>query len=112
CRMRPIMFTRGLLCLSGQSLRSKPCPDPAHFDAIAIDPYEVGNPSTRAVNVDDVSVPDLGKLTRVVRKAVSAGRALPRRPKQLWVTEFGYDSNPPNPTAVSLATQARWLDQA
>jgi hypothetical protein len=28
------------------------------------------------------------------------------------VTEFSYDSNPPNPTAVSTATQARWLAQS
>ena len=112
CRMRPAMFTRALLCLGGQSLRAAACPNPAHFDAMAADPYEVGSPVTPAFNIDDVSAPDLGKLTRIVNRAVALGRALPRRHKQLWVTEFGYDSNPPNPTAVSLATQARWLDEA
>jgi hypothetical protein len=30
----------------------------------------------------------------------------------LWVTEFSYDSNPPNPQAPSTARQARWLEQA
>jgi hypothetical protein len=28
------------------------------------------------------------------------------------VTEFGYESNPPNPGGNSLSTQARWLEQA
>lgn len=28
------------------------------------------------------------------------------------MTEFSYDSNPPNPTAVPLATQARWLEES
>jgi hypothetical protein len=112
CRMRPVLFTRELLCLSGQSLRTLPCPHPAHFDALAVDPYEVGTPTTHAFNADDVSVPDLRRLTRVLKRGVATNRALPHRHKQLWVTEFGYDSNPPNPKAVSLATQARWLDEA
>jgi hypothetical protein len=43
---------------------------------------------------------------------VGVGRALPRKHKQLWVTEFSYDSNPPNPTGVSTARQARWLEEA
>src|SRR5262249_49329136 len=37
-------------------------------------------------------------------------RLLPRSGKQLWVTEFGYDSKPPNPYGLSLTTQARWLE--
>jgi hypothetical protein len=112
CRMPPALFTRDLLCLQGQGLRPQPCPNPAHFDALAMDPYQVSSPMTPAFNIDDVTSPDLGKLTRIVKKAVSVRDALPHGPKQLWVTEFSYDSNPPNPTAVSLATQARWLDQA
>jgi hypothetical protein len=79
---------------------------------MAIDPYEVGGPGTHAMNIDDVSVPDLGKLTRIQNRAVSVGRALPGRHKQLWVTEFGYDSNPPNPGGVSLTRQAMFLEQA
>jgi hypothetical protein len=112
CRIPPAMFARELVCLHGRAMRAEACPSPAHFDAMAIDPYEVGGPTTHAANADDVSVPDLGKLTRIVNKAVPLGRALPRGHKQLWVTEFGYDSNPPNPGGVSLATQARWLEQA
>jgi len=112
CRIEPAMFVRELLCLHGEALRPESCPNPAHFDALAMDPYEVGGPSTPAATADDVSAPDLGKLTRILNKAGPLGRALPRGHKQLWVTEFGYDSNPPNPGGVSLATQARWLDEA
>ena len=112
-RTPPAQFARELLCLNGRSALSPArCPNPAHFDAIASDPYEVGSPATLALNPDDVSAPDLGKLTRIVSKAVRAGRALPRHSKQLWVTEFSYDSRPPNPTALSLATQARWLEES
>jgi hypothetical protein len=77
-----------------------------------MDPYEIGSPTTHAFNADDVSAPDLGRLTRVERKALRVGRLLPRVHKQLWVTEFGYDSNPPNPNGVPANTQARWLEEA
>jgi hypothetical protein len=117
CRIEPALFAREMMCLNGRvALRPVSCPDPPHFDAIAFDPYEVGGPTTSAGNTpgvqDDVSAPDLGRLTRIVSKAVRVGHALPRARKQLWVTEFGYQSNPPDPNGVSLATQARWLEQA
>lgn len=111
-RMAPAEFVRDLLCLGGQALVSEPCPDPAHFDALAANPYEVGSPTTPALNRDDVSAPDLGKLTRVVSAALARGRLLPRIAKQLWVTEFGYDTKPPNPNGVPVATEARWLEEA
>jgi len=57
-------------------------------------------------------VPDLGKLTRVVRAAVRDRTALPARRKQLWVTEISWDSNPPDPYGVPEARHARWLEQA
>jgi hypothetical protein len=112
CRMPPVNFVRNLLCLKGNALSSLPCPNPAHFDALAMDPYEVGPPTSAAFNAGDASAPDASKLMVVVNKAVRAGRAFPRVSKQLWVTEFSYDSNPPNPTAISTATQARWLEES
>jgi hypothetical protein len=112
CRMHPALFARELLCLHGEALAPEPCPKPAKFDAMAIDPYQVSSPTTPAFNIDDVTSPDLGKLTRVLKRASRLGRALPGGKKQLWVTEFSYDSNPPNPGGVSLATQARWLEEA
>ena len=34
-------------------------------------------------------------------------------PKHLWITEYGYQTNPPDRNfGVSLATQAKWLTQA
>jgi hypothetical protein len=112
CRMHPALFARTLMCLTGQALRTTSCPNPPRFDALAMDPYQVSSPTTPAFNIDDVTSPDLGKLTRILNKAGRSGRALPQGHKQLWVTEFSYDSNPPNPGAVSLTTQARWLEQA
>lgn len=112
-RTPPAQFAREMMCLNGRAaLKPASCPNPAHFDVLAIDPYEFGSPTTKAYNPDDVTAPDMGKLWRIIRKAVRVGRALPRRSKQLWVTEFSYDSNPPNPSGESLPTQARWLEQS
>ena len=110
-RVPPARFVRELLCLR-PTLAPAPCPDPAHFDALAHHPYSVGSPHRHAVNRDDVSVPDLAKLSRPLAVAVRLGRALPRAAKRLWVTEFSYDSNPPDPGGVPAAEQARWLEEA
>jgi hypothetical protein len=111
CRMHPALFAQQLLCLSS-ALRRASCSNPAHFDALAMDPYEVASPTTPAFSSLDISAPDLWKLQRILKKATKAGTALPGGHKQLWVTEFSYDTNPPNPGGVSLGTQARWLEQA
>jgi hypothetical protein len=34
------------------------------------------------------------------------------RPVQFWVTEFGWDTNPPDPQGVPVALQARWISEA
>jgi hypothetical protein len=111
-RMHPVTFMSSLLCLPGKGIPATKCPNPAHFDVYASDPYEVGSPTTHAYSPLDVSAPDLGRLTRLVDKAVSGGKALPRVHKHLWVTEFSYDSNPPNPNAISIQEQARWLEES
>lgn len=112
-RIPPARFVRELLCLKGrQKLRRKPCPNRARFDILAHHPYSVGPPSRRALNRDDVSLPDLGKLTRVLRAAERERRVLPRGRKRLWVTEFAYDSSPPDPLGVPSARHARWTQDA
>jgi hypothetical protein len=112
-RIMPARFVRELLCLgpSGAPLRRATCQDPARFDVLAHHPYSVNAPDAAALNADDVSIPDLGKLTRLLRSAERAGNALPRTRHPLWVTEVGYNSAPPNPEGVPLATHARWLEQ-
>lgn len=91
-RMAPAQFLR-------EMLRSRP-----RLDAYAHHPYSLGGPTRRALNRDDVSLPDLGKLKRVAARA--------RMRRALWVTEMGWDSKPPDRAGVPLATHGRWLAQA
>jgi hypothetical protein len=65
---------------------------PVSFDVIAHQPYSFGSPTTGALNADDISISDIGKLT-------------------IWVTETGYKTKPPNSGGVPVATDARWVEQ-
>lgn len=113
-RIMPALFWRDLLCLrqTSSGFVGTGCKDPAHFDVLAHHPYSVGAPDTPALNANDVSIPDMGKLTVLLRAAERTGGALPHIHHQLWVTETGYNTSPPNPGGVPLALDARWLEQA
>jgi hypothetical protein len=111
-RVPPVWFWRSLLCLRGAALRPVGCPDPAHFDIAAHNPIDVGGPDEGAAGPLDASIPDIGRLSAIVRRAVQTGRALPARPKPFWAPEIWWDSNPPDPRGVPLALHARFLDEA
>jgi hypothetical protein len=107
-RTPPAAFLRSMLCLDGKLKRT--CTARTRFDALAHHPYALRKPSGQAVNVDDVTVPDLGKLTRVLRAARKAGTLGPKAPG-LWVTEVSYDSDAPDPDGVPSATLSRWIPE-
>lgn len=111
-RVPPVWFWRSLLCLRGARLRPLPCPDPARFDVAAHNPIDVWGPRRGALSPLDVSVPDIGRLRAIVRRAVATRRALPARPKPFWATELWWDSSPPDPRGVPVRRQARFLGEA
>lgn len=111
-RIPPVWFWRALLCLRGAALRPLPCPEPAHFDIAAHNPIDVFGPTQGAASPLDASTPDIGRLSAIVRRAVSTGRALPAAPKPFWAPEIWWDSSPPDPRGVPLARHARYLTEA
>lgn len=106
----PLTFMRDLLCLS-RSLKPT-CKDPVHFDAWAHHPYTSGGPTHHAVLPDDVSLGDLGKMRRVLDAGIRAGHVLSQSPVQFWMTEFSWDSMPPDPHGVPTWLLERWVPQA
>ena len=98
-RIPPVQFLRRLLSQRVDA------------DALAHHPYSVRGPRSPALNRDDVSVADLGKVRRVLKQAARRGR-LARRQPRLWVTELSWDSSPPDPDGVPSARHARWVAQS
>jgi hypothetical protein len=108
--MPPARFLRDLLCVSGgKRLHARNCrKTPAKFDVLAHHPYPIGSPTRRALNKDDVAVPDFAKLKRPLAVALRAGNVFPRKAKPIWATEMSWDSSPPDPHGVKLSVQARY----
>ena len=111
-RMHPVAFERALLCLGENLKESAGCPGPTYFDAFDSHPYGISGPTTTAYYADDISVPDVHKLTTVVRAAQQAGTAMPHGVKGNWVTEISWDTDPPDPEAVPIQEESRWLEQS
>jgi hypothetical protein len=105
-RWGPLSFMRALLCLT-PSLQTK-CAAKVHFDVWAHHPYTSGGPTHHAVLPDDVSLGDLPEMRRVLQAGVRAGNVVSSGPVRFWVTEFSWDSKPPDPNGVPIALEARW----
>lgn len=111
----PMSFTRQLLCMRGGK---KPRPAPGdcgggvNFDIFAIQPYTTGGP-THEGGPNDVQIGDLDKLQTLLKAANRAGRihgAFKRTP--LWITEFSWDTNPPDPGGLPMKIASRWTAEA
>jgi hypothetical protein len=97
--IQPMTFWRQLLS------------QPTYFDIWDHHPYGLaGGPVVHAASPDDITIPDMGRLGRLVADAVRGGTALPAGRKQGWVGEISWDSSPPDPQGVPLAKQARFLE--
>lgn len=111
----PMRFTRLLLCMRGHR-NPKPMPGDCgggvHFDVFDIHPYTTGAPSHTG-GINDVQMGDLAKLTELLKAADRAGRIkgeFQRTP--LWIGEFSWDSNPPDPGGLAMKTETRWVAES
>jgi hypothetical protein len=51
-------------------------------------------------------------MQRVLRAAIRLGHVRSAKPVGFWVTEFSWDSKPPDPRALPAALHARWVSEA
>ncbi|UTI65027.1 cellulase family glycosylhydrolase [Paraconexibacter antarcticus] len=137
---RPIAalrFLRQLYCLDdhlqaykGTSAQIRSCPvgpnaladfpaqHPALFQATgyATHPYELFfSPHTRPTGTDAVTIANLDDMERILRRIYQRYRQpLPKKGKDvpLYLTEFGYQTDPPDPTGVTPGQQAAYDNEA
>jgi hypothetical protein len=107
-KIPPLTFMRKLFCLSSTN---KPVGGgcQAHLDAFSHHPYTNGGPFTKSGVPNAVWLGDLPSMRKVLVAAKKAGRI---HTTNLWVTEFSWDTNGPDPLAVPLALHARWVSEA
>ncbi|HET9163822.1 MAG TPA: hypothetical protein VFN89_10325 [Solirubrobacterales bacterium] len=111
----PLRFARQLLCMAG---RRDPhptqgsCEGGLRFDAFDIHPYTTGGPRHKGPG-DDVELGDLDELQELLHAADQAGRIHGLEPQTpLWITEFSWDSKPPDPGGLPLRIGGRWVAEA
>ncbi len=110
--MRPMPFMRRLLCVNGARARRRTCGERIRFDIWAHHPYTSGAPTRHATQPGDASLADLTQMRRLLDRARRLGAIdAPRRPR-FWVTEFSWDTNPPDEGGLPLALHARWVSEA
>lgn len=118
--MRPLTFLRAFGCVGDRyrPLRRGSCRGfhPPLVDGIAYHPHEVlRSPSQRNPQRDEASIADLPRLETVIDRVRAHGglRCTCPGPIPLHLTEFGYQTSPPDPyQGVAPALQARWLQEA
>jgi hypothetical protein len=117
--LRPLAFVRALACVSRslKPLRRRDCRRfrAVRADGVALHPHGIRlSPDKHARSRDDAPLADLSRFTRVLDKLtrkrrlrVTGARRFP-----LHLTEFGYQTKPPDPfLGVSLRKQSNWLSR-
>jgi hypothetical protein len=117
--IRPLVFLRTMACRDERyrPMRRGRCKNfkPVPIDALGHHPYQFFMPPNRpSLNRHDAGIGDTGRLARVLDRLVRLGALDPGRGRRLslFYTEFGYQTNPPDPFGVRLNTQSRYLQQA
>jgi hypothetical protein len=109
----PLAFVRELACVDRQlePLTRSGCERfrKVRGDGFSIHPYGFGTPPEESGRRDDVHIADLGRLIDLLRALARQGR-VDQGLGELYITEFGYKTDPPDPKGVSAEEQlSYWL---
>jgi hypothetical protein len=117
--MPPLVFLRALACVDKRfrPITSGPCTDfkPLEGDGWSHHPYSLLHTpdwSDRR-HPDSAMMGDLGRLTETLDRLVAMRRIDPAI-RNVWLTEYGYESNPPDPikpfTPAEQADNINWAE--
>lgn len=108
----PLTFMQRMLCISSTAPVHRTCDSPARFDVWTHHPYSNTGPFGKAKFKGGVELGDLPAMTTLLQTAQRLGAIVSAHPVQLWVTEFGWSSNPPNKNGVPLLLEVRWVAES
>jgi hypothetical protein len=87
------------------------CSARTQFDVWAHNPYTNGGPTWTDQVPGNVSIGDLPEMHTLLLAAKRQGTVVSRA-AQVWVTEFSWDTNPPDPKRVPMRLHVRWVSEA
>ena len=108
----PMQFMSDLLCISMQPPHRKTCSTRTRFDIWAHNAYANGGPDWEAEIPGNASIGELPEMRALLRAAKRQGTVVSSGQPLFWVTEFSWDTNPPDPKGVPQALHARWVSEA
>jgi hypothetical protein len=119
----PLVFMEKVLCISEKKVVNKrtkavtytyqsACKNKAKFDVWSHHPYSQSGPTWKAQVHGDASLGDMDTMRQVLNAAIKAQHVVSSRSVRLWVTEFSWDSKPPDPKAVPISMETRWVSEA
>jgi hypothetical protein len=122
-KVRPLEFLREMACLDrnyrqirGKAARKRNCRKVGRFpvSGIAYHPYTPPDGPHVREGTDDAAIGQLGRLRATIDALARRGK-LPRR-LPIWITEFGYQTNPPDRVfgsklrrAASFMDESEWI---
>src|SRR6202023_4065510 len=98
-----------LFCLFTGAKPRRVCQTTVNVDVWSVHPYTSGGPSTQPANPDNVWIANLKSLTALVHAAQRVGTLVSMSPAQMWVNEFGWNSNPPDHGGAPVGLEQRWV---
>jgi hypothetical protein len=118
-RVSPLLFLRELACVDakyrpyrGRAASQRGCTGytPLPGTGIAYHPYTLeSGPETLTPLADDATINDLTRLDRTLSKL---SKRLVVRKMPIWLTEFGYQTDPPDPFASPIRKVPQFMGES
>lgn len=109
----PLRFMRILTCMGGRRPYRPTCRHRIEADVWSTHPYTTGGPTHEAWDRDDVSLGDLPDMAELLDAADRHNHIRGKhRRTPFWVSEFSWDTSPPDPGGVPMPLAKRWVAEA
>jgi hypothetical protein len=121
-RRRPLEFLREMACVDkryraykGSQAKKRGCEKFRRLPGVGVahHPYTLsGGPGVKSPNKDDASIGEMSRLTKTVDKLRSKKRFAVKAKQSVWSTEFGFQSDPPDPFQTPIKKVPAYMGEA